>query len=237
MRVTDAARRKAQDRATMKSDFLLLPLLLRAWLALSVRAHGVTTLTITVTDLPDSGGTANGQAVAFAGTLNGWDNSATIATVSNGRLVFSFPNIGSLPALGSSWGDAPANANVAFQFLSPGTWNPVICTDFISNEANFRLALAENADNVVEIDAGPVPWLVDQPSAVRVNGVVERNSPAIDLTRFAFPGGKWKALNGFDSVDDSYLVRWDRVARPGLIHWGAAADWAEFGFFKMAVPE
>lgn len=50
-------------------------------------------------------------------------------------------------------------------------------------------------------------------------------------------GGKWKALNGFDSVDYSYLVRWDRVARPGLIHWGTAADWAEFGFFKMAVPE
>lgn len=187
----------------MKSDFLLLPLLLLAWLALSGRAHGVTTLTITVTDLPDSGGTANGQTVAFAGTLNGWDNSATIATVSNGRLVFSFPNIGSLPALGSSWGDAPANANVAFQFLSPGTWNPVICTDFISNEANFRLALAEGADNVVEIDAGPVPWLVDQASAVRVNGVVERNSPAIDLTRFAFPGGKWKAL--IMSYDDGHV--------------------------------
>lgn len=187
----------------MKSDFLLLPLLLLAWLALAGRAHGVTTLTLTITNLPNSGGTANGQSVAFAGTLNGWDNSATIATVANGKLVFSFPNIGSLPALDSSWGDAPANANVGFQFLSPGTWNPVICTDFISNQGNFRLALTEGGDNAVEIDAGPVPWLVDQASAVRVNGVVERNSPAIDLSRFAFPGGKWKAL--VMSYDDGHV--------------------------------
>ena len=83
----------------MKSDILLLPLLLLAWLALAGRAHGVTTLTITITNLPNSGGTANGQAVAFAGTLNGWDNSATTATVADGKLVFSFPNIVSLPAL------------------------------------------------------------------------------------------------------------------------------------------
>ena len=133
MHVTDAARRNVQDGGIMKSDIFLPPLLLLAWLALAGRAHGVTTLTITINNLPDSGGTANGQAVAFAGTLNGWDNSATIATVADGRLVFSFPNIVSLPALDSSWGDAPANANVGFQFLSPGTWNPVICTDFISN--------------------------------------------------------------------------------------------------------
>ena len=187
----------------MKSDFILLPLLLLAWLALSSRAHGATTLTLTVTNLPDSGGTANGQTVAFAGTLNGWDNSATTATVSGGRLVFSFPNIAALPPLGSSWSDVPANANLGFQFLKPGTWEAVIQTDFISNEGNFRVALVEGIDNVVEIDAGPVPTLVDQASAVRVNGAVERQAPPIDLARFAFPGGKWKAL--VMSYDDGHV--------------------------------
>ena len=60
--VTDAARRMAQDRATMKSDLFLLPLLLLAWLALSARAHGATSLTIVVHNLPDGGATANGQS-------------------------------------------------------------------------------------------------------------------------------------------------------------------------------
>ncbi len=198
--ITDAAPRMAQDRATMKSAPLLAPLLL---LAFSLRAHGITTLTITIVNLPDSGDTANGRTVAFAGTLNNWDNSSTTATVSGGRLVFSFPNIASLAPLDSSWGDKPANANLGFQFLVPGTWTPAVKTDILSNEGNFRIAIAEGIDNVVEIDAGPVPALVDQPSAVRVNGAAERLSPAIDPARFAFPGGKWKAL--VMSYDDGHV--------------------------------
>lgn len=187
----------------MKSTPLLASLLLLAWLATSGRAHGKTTLTIVVDNLPDSGSTANGQSVAFTGTLNGWDNAATTATVAGGRLEFVFADLGTLSALDSSWGDLPAGANAAFQFVAPGTWNSAICTDFISNQGNFRVALAEGLDNVVEIDAGPVPWLVDQASAVRVNGVAERASPAIDLARFAFPGGKWKAL--VMSYDDGHV--------------------------------
>ena len=185
----------------MKIAPFLVPLLLLAWLILSVRAHGTTTLTITIVNLPDGGNTTNGQTVAFAGTLNGWDNSATTAVVSGGRLVFSFPNIASLPAL--DWADAPVGANAGFQFLKPGTWEAAIQTDFISHEGNFRVALAEGLANAVEIDAGPVPWLVDQASAVSVNGTVERPTPAIDLSRFAFPGGKWKAL--VMSYDDGHV--------------------------------
>ena len=187
----------------MKSDLFLLPLLLLAWLALSARAHGATSLTIVVRNLPDSGLTANGQSVACVGTLNGWNNAATTATVAGGRLEFVFADLGTLSALDSSWGDLPAGANAAFQFVAPGTWNAAVCADFISNQGNFRVALAEGLDNVVDIDAGPVPWLVDQASAVRVNGVVERASPAIDLARFAFPGGKWKAL--VMSYDDGHV--------------------------------
>ena len=187
----------------MKGESILWPLLLLAWLACAVRTQGVTTLSLTVVNLPDSGGTANGQAVAFAGTLNGWDNSATVATVSGGRLVFTFANISSLPALGSAWGDAPAGANCSFQFVTPGTWNSVIRTDFISNEGNFRVALVENRDNTVEIDAGPLPWLVDQASAVKINGTAARPAPALDLARFTFPDGKWKAL--VMSYDDGHV--------------------------------
>ena len=187
----------------MKSDFLLLPLLLLVWLALSARANGATTLTIVVRNLPDNGLTADGQSVACVGTLNGWDNAATTAVVSGGRLEFVFADVGALSALDSSWGDLPAGANAAFQFVAPGTWNTAVCADFISNQGNFRVALAEGIANVVDIDAGPVPWLVDQASAVRVNGVAERESPAIDLARFAFPGGKWKAL--VMSYDDGHV--------------------------------
>ena len=187
----------------MKSDLFLLPLLLLVWFTLSARALGATSLTIVVRNLPDSGATANGQSVACVGTLNGWNNAAATATVAGGRLEFVFGDVAALAALDSSWGDLPAGANAAFQFVAPGTWNSVVCADFISNQGNFRVALAEGSANVVEIDAGPVPWLVDQASAVRVNGVAERNSPMIDLARFAFPGGKWKAL--VMSYDDGHV--------------------------------
>ena len=86
----------------MKSDLFLLPLLLLAWLALSARAHGATSLTIVVRNLPDSGLTANGQSVACVGTLNGWNNAATTATVAGGRLAFVFADLGTLSALDSS---------------------------------------------------------------------------------------------------------------------------------------
>ena len=68
----------------MKSDFLLLPLLLLAWIALSVRAQSATSLTIVVRNLLDGGSTANGQSVACVGTLNGWNNSAATAVASAG---------------------------------------------------------------------------------------------------------------------------------------------------------
>ncbi len=188
----------------MKSAPLIAPLLLLAWLVLAVRAHGATPLTIVVANMPDNGLTADGQTVACVGTLNGWDNAATTAIVTGGRLEFVFADLGALSALDpATWGDLPPGANAAFQFVAPGTWNAAVGADFISNQGNFRVALAEGTANVVEIDAGPAPWLVDQASAVRVNGVAERGSPAIDLARFAFPGGKWKAL--VMSYDDGHV--------------------------------
>ena len=49
-------------------------------------------------------------------------------------------------------------------------------------------------------------------------------------------GVTWKSLPGTtNSADYSYLVRWDRVARPGLIHSGDSKNPAKFSYFKMNV--
>lgn len=180
-----------------------LPWLLPVWLLFANRAAG-TSLTITITNLPPSGSTAEGRSVALAGTLNGWNNNSTLATVTQGRLVYTFPDIGPLSPLGSEWSDKPDGANAAFQFVAPGSWSErAVKADFNSNDGNFRVALVGGAANTVVIDAGPAPTLVDQASAVRVNGAVEREVPALDPARFAFPGGRWKAL--VMSYDDGHV--------------------------------
>jgi len=46
-------------------------------------------------------------------------------------------------------------------------------------------------------------------------------------------GKTWNQLENISSQEDySYLVRWDRVARPGLIHSGDPEQPAEFSYFK-----
>lgn len=140
--------------------------------------------------------------MAFTSTLNGWDNSSKTATVSDHRLVYTFSDLGTLSALGSDWSDIPAGANAAFQFVAPGSWDRAVKADFNLNDGNFRVRLTEGAVNTVEIDAGSVPTLVDQASAVRVNGVVENPINSIDRSVFMFPGGRWKAL--VMSYDDGH---------------------------------
>lgn len=171
--------------------------------ALAVTA-GATSLTLVVTNLPATGPTADGRVIACAGTLNGWDNQSTVATVAQGRLTYTFASLGALSALGTDWGDKPAGANAAFQFLVPGSWSDrAVKADFLSNDGNFRIALVDGAANSVAIDAGPAPTLVDQATAVRVNGAVAREPQPVDRTRFAFPGGRWKAL--VMSYDDGHV--------------------------------
>lgn len=45
-------------------------------------------------------------------------------------------------------------------------------------------------------------------------------------------GKSWTRVNNAP-IDTKYLVRWDRVARPGLIHIGERSVPAEFGFFEL----
>lgn len=49
-------------------------------------------------------------------------------------------------------------------------------------------------------------------------------------------GHNWKELPAtLSPTDYNYLLRWDRVARPGLIHYGESDEPAEFTFFTMNV--
>lgn len=49
---------------------------------------------------------------------------------------------------------------------------------------------------------------------------------------YSTDGKEWKPVQG--AKDYSYLVRWDRVARPGLIHIGAENEPAEFSQFSIS---
>ncbi len=160
-------------------------------------------LTLVVNNLPDEGNTAAGMSVACVGTLNGWNNLAAVAVVTDHTLVYEFPGPVSLTALGADWRDVPAGANAAFQFVVPGTWTPVVKADFLSNEGNFRVALNPVSSNRIEINAGDVPWLVDQSARLSLNGMVEDPVVEIDRRAFAFPGGRWKAL--VMSYDDGHI--------------------------------
>ncbi len=178
------------------------------WLAITA-ACPAAPLTIVITNLPGSGNTAVGQTVACVGTINNWNNGSSIATITPEGLTFTFPDAAVAP-LGSGWGDVPPGANAAFQFVKPGTWEPVVRADFLSNEGNFRVTLLPGSPNTVEIDAGSAPMLVDQSASARVNGAVESPVVPIDRQAFAFPGGRWKAL--VMSFDDGHIQDRDLVS-------------------------
>lgn len=194
-----------------------------------------TSLTILVTNIPPGWGTANGDSVAVIGTMNGWA-LGTVATVENHSLRYVFSSV-STAALGPEWIDRPAGANLGFRFVAAAdAANTLVKTDFRSNDGNFRLAIREGAANVVEIDAGPVRTLIDQASAVRVNGVREREYVAIDRERFAFPGGFWKALvMSYDDghVQDRGLIPiFDQYGIKGTFH--LCSEWLDQATFVGA---
>lgn len=53
------------------------------------------------------------------------------------------------------------------------------------------------------------------------------------LTFYTSANGKnWNRIS-HEPIEANYLVRWDRVARPGLIHIGGPDTFGEFSYFKM----
>ncbi len=187
----------------MKKNFLFI--ILCTLFSLTAKSNTATTVSIQVINLPDG---LEGQSIAFVGNLNGWNNTTAVAQVTGHTLSYYFDSP-TLTALTSEWIDAPAGANAGFRFVASSTWNNKVIAYFQTNDGNFRLALNENMNNLVVIDAKneAVP-ILDQDKCVTVNGVCNDNTPMnrIDPTRFSFPGGKWKALiMGYD--DGGYQDR------------------------------
>ncbi len=164
-----------------------------------------TNVQITIKNLPSR---LEGAQLAFAGTCNAWSNSTNTSTVSGNAVSFSFSGI-TLPALGSDWREIPQGANFAFCLVSPGTWTRVLYTSICSNDANIRCALQENIANTIVVDAqSPLsddPLIIDHENKVLINGsaqkILHTETFAIDPEKFAWPGGKWKAL--IMSFDDA----------------------------------
>ena len=184
-----------------KGFIVLGTILILSFLFLPRSSRADTRLTLLVTNIPSGWGTANGDSISIIGTLNGWSLGSS-ATIENHSLRFTFDSV-ALSVLGSDWVDRPAGANIGFRFVASGTvLSTLIKTDFRTNDGNFRLTIREGTTNTVEIEASPVCTLIDQSSAVGVNGVRERETVTIDRNRFAFPGGLWKAL--IMSYDDGH---------------------------------
>ena len=206
---------------------LVLPALL-----LPQTSHAGTSLTVIVTNIPSGWGTANGDSISIIGTFNGWSLGSS-ATIADHSLRYDLSSV-NLSALGSDWADRPAGANIGFRFVaSSDIANTLILADFFANDGNFRLALREGTTNTVEINAGPIRTLVDQSSAVRVNGVREREVVAIDRDRFAFPGGLWKALvmsydDGHDQ-DRGLIPIFNRYGIKGTFH--LCSEWFDKSTF------
>lgn len=165
-----------------------------------VQARPTTNVQIQIVNLPT---TFEGQQIAFAGNLNNWNTSNTVATVTNGILNYTLNDV-TLTELTFEWIDKPTGANAGFRFVKSGSWEERIRAYFQTNDCNFRLTLTPDISNSVIIDAlGESMPIVNQSKCVTVNGIKEDSNPVnkIDLTRFTFPNGKWKAL--IMSYDDS----------------------------------
>lgn len=170
------------------------------WAAVPLHAAS---LTVTVTNLPAWSEYADGQVLALVGTFNSWNNTANLATVNQQRVSFFLPDLGSPAGLGTGWGDLLGGENVAFQVVKPGIWTSLVKTDFLTNEGNFRLPVPGGTPTLVEINAGPVPTILDQDSAVAVNGVRAVTPHPVDALHFTYPEGRWKAL--VMSYDDGHV--------------------------------
>ncbi len=165
-----------------------------------------TSVKIRIVNLPTG---FEGQSIALTGSLNNWNNSSNAATVTNNELNYYLDDV-ELTPLTDDWIDRPENANAGFRFVKSGTWESMIRAYFQTNDCNFRLTLTSDIENDIVIDAlGEDMPIVDQEKDLTINGVKADNTPknTIDISKFSFPNGKWKALimsyddNGYQDRD------------------------------------
>lgn len=110
-----------------------------------VQARPTTNVQIQIVNLPT---TFEGQQIAFAGNLNNWNTSNTVATVTNGILNYTLNDV-TLTELTFEWIDKPTGANAGFRFVKSGSWEERIRAYFQTNDCNFRLTLTPDISNSV----------------------------------------------------------------------------------------
>lgn len=85
---------------------------------------------------------------------------------------------------------------------------------------------------VVDDGHETVVWESDHGSGTPYFRIKVENGTRLSFY-YSANGTEWVQPYG-ETVDRRNLVRWDRVARPGVIHKGSADEPAEFSYFRMA---
>ncbi len=164
----------------------------------------ITNATITVTNLPAD---FEGQAIGLVGSVVPDGIEMLEATVEGNVVSFGIEGL-ELSLLGPEWTACPLDANATFVFVDPQTMENVIAGNYYNNNDYFRVRLASNMNNTVAVDAvhqvATSPLTIDRNKGIQVDGNLQRPNQSIDPTRFAWPGGKWKAL--IMSYDDGPLA-------------------------------
>ena len=114
-----------------------------------------------------------------------------------GAVSFDVENI-VLKPLGPEWTMTPLDANATCAILDAESGKPLLAGNYDSEASVFRLRLARSMVNEVQFDAACVTdsaaEILDVSRCIRVNGVPQEPNRSLDPTRFAWPGGKSKAL-------------------------------------------
>jgi peptidoglycan-N-acetylglucosamine deacetylase len=164
---------------------------------------------ITVINLPDD---FNGIGIALVGSVADSEADPPETTISNNTINFSVEDI-ELLFLDNEWTDAPLDGNATFAFMTPQSELLKIGGDYNNKNNFFRIRLAGDMKNRVVIDAAhsqdTSPMIININKGIEVNGNLQVPNRSVDPTKFAWPGGKWKALvMSYDDgpEDDSRMV-------------------------------
>jgi len=137
------------------------------------------------------------RSLALIGSVVQDETIIKESPVVNSSLTFTIENL-ELSILGSEWKERPLDANATFVFVDPETFEQVMIGDYGNNENYFRIRLAAEMNNMVVIDANDhsdtSPLTINRSKGILVNGNIHLPNRTIDPTKYAWPGGKWKAL-------------------------------------------
>ena len=140
----------------------------------------------------------------------------------------------------------PDNNNGTVLCLRPQTTRYAYHTQVDNTNSSFKgLTMYGDDNNIIAIgikdNKVEIRSVRDGEESILFSKEIEKESPffKIDVERgrmlkfsFSFDNKEWETPN-IEELDASFLVRWDRVARPGLIHIGEHNTPAEFNYFEL----